>query len=66
MGKGDQRSRKGKITRGTYGKSRLRTRTILSWFSSIIMKKILYINQYAGSDELGMEFRPFYLDFHQS
>jgi len=29
MGKGDQRSRKGKITRGTYGKSRLRSRTIL-------------------------------------
>lgn len=25
------------------------------------MKKILYINQYAGTDELGMEFRPFYL-----
>jgi glycosyltransferase involved in cell wall biosynthesis len=25
------------------------------------MKNILYINQYAGSDELGMEFRPFYL-----
>ena len=29
MGKGDQRSRKGKITRGSYGKTRLRTRTIL-------------------------------------
>jgi len=25
------------------------------------MKNILYINQYAGSDDFGMEFRPFYL-----